>query len=87
MNKGAIAISSELMSFGNKSTVNSILDWVEANVKDQMMFVDHKDDLTYIIGMSEQFDASESPETYPVYHLIFEDYKITVYKTGSSITL
>jgi hypothetical protein len=87
MNAGAIAISSELVTSGDKSIINAILDWVEVNVKDQKMFIDRKLDLTYIIGNSALFDASDVPGTYEVYHLIIEKAKIMVYKTGSSIQL
>ena len=87
MNAGAIAISSELMSSDNKSTINKILDWVEENVKDQMMFMDHNLDLIYFVGNSALFDPSDTPGKYEVYHLIINEAKIMVYKTGSSIYL
>ena len=87
MNAGAIAISSELVTSGDKSIINTILDWVDEHVKDQKMFIDRKLDLTYIIGNSALFDTSAIPGTYEVYHLIIKKAKIMVYKTGSTITL
>lgn len=88
MNAGAIAISTELFIKSNRKTMDSILDWVEMNVQNQNMYIDHNADITYIIGESELFETPVLLDDYPVYHLNMDrDSKFTLYKTVSSIKL
>ena len=75
------------MIFGDNSVRCKILAWVEQNVKNHKLFIDHVRDLSYFIGESELFKEVESIDTYPVYHLIIKDENIELYETGSSITL
>lgn len=88
MNAGAIAISTELFAKSNRKTMDSILDWVEMNVQNQNMYVDHRSDITYIIGESDLFESPVLLNDYPVYSLVLTQGKApTLYKTVSSIHL
>jgi hypothetical protein len=87
MSTGAIAISSELILYGDSTIRSKILYWLEQNMKDQKMFVDQVRDLSYFIGESELFKEVVSIDTCPVYHLIIKDENIELYETGSTITL
>lgn len=88
MNAGAIAISTELFAKTNREVMDSILDWVEMNVQNQNMYVDHLMNVTYIIGESDLFETPVLLNDYPVYSLILnQDAPPTLYKTVSSIKL
>jgi hypothetical protein len=89
MNKGAIAIANELLYQSSGAQRNMMLDWLENNVKKQVMYTNNSD-ITYIIGESELFDEPVFNGKYPVYHMLFDlqdrtDLKISVYKTVSKI--
>lgn len=88
MNKGAIAISSEILLSGDKASIQKILVWIEKNIKNQKMFVDRTQDISYFFGESELFKEAESTGAYMVYRLIINDEKnIELYETGISIYL
>ena len=88
MNEGAIAIANELL-YQSSEARNMMLDWLENNVKKQVMYTNNSD-ITYIIGQSELFEEPVFNGKYPVYHMLFDnedrtDLKISVYKTVSKI--
>jgi hypothetical protein len=91
MNEGAIAFTTEVFMSGDKSTINTILDWLESNIKEQKLYVDNTG-TSYVFGKSDLFDTYVLTGKYPIYNLTFaknEDGSISteLYKTVSSIQL
>ena len=88
MNFGAIAVSSRFLMTADQYPIKKFFDWIETNIKNQIMFTDRESDLTYIIGNSTQFAIpSQSTSVCPVYNLIFEYDEGIVCETGSTINV